>query len=323
MVYTFKIYYIVIIIVLIYICVKNCKKVNNNDIWYDFIKINSKSNISKILFYAYIGCGFANKIPTLLSSFLLSVVSLHPILIINWKQLLLYYNFPKSLFIQYYNDNNTKLYDKKNSTVLNLLKMNITIKIHTYHSFTNSVLQYYNITKNMKILMKQKKHITIEMLLDQIFLKPTKNITNYIKYFKEQSEVFYMIGIHIRTGYLSDFGERDTRFFNNNSVSLYINTINRIINKYKNSRLYITSDSTLIKEYFHKVYEKKLFNFSIPGKICHARLAMHGKMELNDCVVKLIAENYVLSECSIVIGSGTSTYFGMACRRKFIKCVVV
>lgn len=312
-------------IILIFNYVRNYKIVNINRIWVDFIKINRKRNTSSILFYPFIGCGYANIIPTLLSSLLLSVVSFHPIFIVNWKLLLFYFHFPKSLFIQKYIHADTKLYDRKNSSILNLLKMNMTIKIYTYHSYTNYVLYYYNLTNNLKILIKQKQkeQITLEMLLHQIFLKPTKDITNYIKTFKKYTKKYYVIGIHIRTGYLSDFGEKDKRFYNNNTISLYKSIINNIINKYKTSRLYIISDSTLVRQYLSKLYKNKLLNLLIPGKICHARSSMRGNQEFNECVVKLIAENYILSECNVIIGSRKSTYFGMACNRKRIICIAV
>lgn len=297
----------------------------NRRVWVDFLKVNYLNNISKILFYPFIGCGYANKIPTLVSSLLLSLVSYHPIYIVNWHQLMLYFHFPKFLFIQNYNLFNTVVFNRKNSSILNLLRRNISIKIFTYHSFTSSVLYYYNLSNHLKLLMKEKqyKNMNLDNILSLIFLKPKDNINKHLKKFKKISKRDYILGIHIRTGYLSDFGEKARIFFSNKSISLYIKNINRIINKYKKYKLYIISDSTLIKEYFTTLYKHRVLKFSIPGKICHAKDGMHGKKELNECVVKLIAENYVLSECNILIGSKRSTYFGMACSRGVSKCIKI
>lgn len=299
---------------------------NNNDIWMDFLLINNnKNNKSRILFYPFIGCGYSNKIPTLLSSILLSLVSYHPMFIINWSQLLYYFHLPKSLFLQNYIFSNTVTYNRNNKSILNLLKIGITIKIYTFHSYSSYVLLLYNLTNNLYKLIQNgnNKHISLEMILEKEFLKPTNVILRYIKSFKQKAKNYYIIGIHIRTGYLSDFGEKDSRFFNNQSFSLYINAMNRIINQTVKSKLFIISDSTVTKKYLFKKYRNILLNFDIPGKICHARDSMHGKLELNECVVKLIAENYILSECNIIIGSGRSTYFRMAFKRNGIKHILV
>lgn len=319
-VYVFCVIFFIINIIL-YI---NNRNLEVNIVWIDFMMINKIKNKSIILFYPFIGCGYANKIPTLISSILLSLVSLHPVYIVNWKDLSYYFYFPLSLFIQRYVYNNYYIYNRKNSTILSLLKFNITIKIYTYHTFSKSVLSYYNLTPNLKIVLKQrqKEFITLDMLLNQIFLKPTNIINNYIKHFQKYRRKYNIIGVHIRTGYLSDFGEKDHRFFNNNSIALYIHTINKTINKNNKSMLYIISDSTLIREYLYKIYKNRVVNYTVPGKICHARESMHGKLEVNKCVVKLIAENYILSECNTIIGSGSSTYFAMACKRKRINYII-
>lgn len=132
-----------------------------------------------------------------------------------------------------------------------------------------------------------------------------------------------MIGIHLRTGYLSDFGEKDRRFFNNRSIIKYINVIDRIIKSNKLSKIYVVSDSTLITKYILSLYKEIALNYSVPGKICHSRYSMHQNNKINDCVIKLISENYILSECNFLIGSRRSTYYGMACTRKKIKSISV
>lgn len=318
-----SIYYILCFVLIIMIYNTVVQQKYNESIWIDFINISKKRNISMILFFPFIGCGYSNKIPTLVSSFLLSLVSFHPIFIVDWPQLLFYFQFPKSLFIQHHNRIKTNTYNRKNNTILNLLKINESIAIYTFHSFTNSVLQYYNLTKNLKILIKQKQkyHISLDMILQKIFLQPTERINNYIRQFKYYTKRNCIVGIHIRTGYLSDFGEKDKRFFNNKSIALYINTINRVISKYRNCKLFIISDSTIVKDYFFSIYKNRILKYTISGKICHARYAMHGDVKLNECVVKLIAENYLLSECEIIIGSRKSTFFGMACNRSVVKCI--
>lgn len=318
-----KEFFIILCIFFLFLYINICRKANINTIWIDFLNINKRKDLSVILFYPFIGCGYANKIPTLLSSILLSLLSFHPIYIVNWNHLLFYFNFPKELFIQRYNITNVQIYNRKNVSVLRLLIFNISLIIYTYHGFINSVLHYYNLTYNLKLILTEnrKEYKTLEMLLNSIFLKPSIAIKNYIYYFKKYRKREYVIGVHIRTGYLSDFGESDRRFFDNNSISKYIKTINNEINKINNSKLFFISDSTAIKKYFYELYKNNVIKYSVPGKICHARGTMHGKVELNDCVVKLISENYILSECNTVIGSKKSSYFGMACKRKIIKCI--
>lgn len=300
-----------------------------NILWKDFSRIYNNKNISYIVYYPYITCGYGNKIRSLISSLLLSLVSLHPLYITNWPQLLLYFHLPKSMFIQHYNNTNTYTYgikNRSNITILDLLKNNYTIKIYTIHRFTTFVLYYYNLTNNLKMIIKekQKEYVTLDGLLYQIFFRPTKSITNYINIFKRHAVKKFIVGVHIRTGYLSDFGERDRRFYNNNSMALYINTINRIINSHTNSKLFIISDSSTIKNNLSNIYKRYLVKYSIPGEICHARRdAMHGNMKLNECVVKLITENYLLSECNVIIGSDKSSYFGLACNKSVAKCILM
>lgn len=304
-------------------------KIKYNILWKDFNKIYKNKNISFILYYPYITCGYGNKIRVLISCIILSLVSFHPLYIINWPQLLLYFHLPKSMFIRYYNNANTNVYcinNICNTKILNLLKNNYTIKIYTIHRFTTSILHYYNLTNNLKFFVKekQKEYITLDGLIYQKFFIPTKTITNYINNFKRHITKNFIVAAHIRTGYLSDFGEKDRRFYNNNSMDLYINTINRYIKSHVNSKVFIISDSSTIKNYFSNIYKKYLIKYSIPGKICHARReTMHGNMKLNECVVKLITENYLLSECNIIIGSIKSSYFELACNKSVAKCILM
>lgn len=76
----------------------------------------------------------------------------------------------------------------------------------------------------------------------------------YVKYFNKKRKGNYVIAVHIRTGYLSDFGEKVTIFFNNKSVALYIKKINKIISKHITYKLFIISESTHIILQFQEKY---------------------------------------------------------------------
>lgn len=294
-------------------------------VWIDFLRINYKNKNSYILYYPFIGCGYANKIPTLVSSLFLSLVSFHPIYIVSWPQLLFYLYLPKSIFIHKYNLTNVKVYNGKNKSILNLLKENVTVKIFNYHSYTKDILCFYYLTYKLNLLIKGKKNkiVALDNVLNLIFLKPKENINKYINHFIRITKKDYIVGIHIRTGYLSDFGEKGRIFFNNNSTSLYIYYIKRVVKMYNKCKIFIISDSTVTKEYFSILFKNRILNYSIPGKICHAKDTMHSGATYNQCVVKLIAENYILSKCNILIGSGRSTYFAIACKRGNIKCITI
>lgn len=295
------------------------------DVVYQFKIINEYNNKSKIYFYPFIGCGFANKIPTLTSTILLSLVSFRSIFIVNWKQLLYYYKLPINIFISAKNNCLLRTFNRKNINVLEDLKKGHSIKIYTYHSYTSYITLFYNITNQIKenIKKNKRKYTDVDMYIQDKFLVPTTYIYQYINDFKKKKKDFYIIGVHIRTGYLSDFGEKDNRFYNNNTLIKYIKTINRIVKSNNFPKIYIISDSTKIREYLITLYHRLIFNFTIPGKICHSGYSMHKNKNINECIIKLVAENYILSECNILIGSRRSTYFGLACRRKIIKAISI
>lgn len=294
-------------------------------IWKKFVHINSLRYKTAIFFYPFIGCGFANKITALVSSFLLSFLSSYPVYIIKWYDLLYYYRLPRSMFLQVSYINQLVTFNRKNTTILTLLNKNISIKIYTYHSFISSVVLRYNLTKDLINIVKKEsnKGIRLESFLHNIFLRPSNHIIENINKFIKIKMNLYTIGIHIRTGYLSDFGEKDFRFFNNNSIATYYNKINSLLLDNKYSKLLIISDSSVIRRQFIEKYNKYILNFTIHGNICHARYSMHGKAKENECVVKLISENYILSYCNILIGSKKSSYFSLACMRSNVKCIKV
>lgn len=301
----------------------------NNNVEYDpmkeFLYINANRNYTKILFYPFIGCGFANKMPALTSSILLSILSYCSLSIVNWYQLLYYYQLPKFLFIPKYNLSNVKTFNKKNVQVIEDLKRGKSIRVYIYHSFTSTIFTFYNLSTKIKYYLQKNslKYSNVDMFIQDVFLKPSQIIMNYIKEFNELKNGLFVIGVHIRTGYLTDFKENDKRFFNKNSLSNYVKRIENLLLTKHNSKLYIISDSSIVKRNLSEKFINSILNYSVPGNICHARYSMHENKGLNQCVVKLIAENLILSECNFIIGSRKSTYFGMASKRKKIKSISI
>lgn len=186
-----------------------------------------------------------------------------------------------------------------------LLEHKINIFLTTYFDILEGIIPLCksNITKclyinirhinNIHEIYKLRKKLINELLI------PKKTLQNLYTRIKNDNKGF-IIGIHIRTAIYSDFKENDYRFYNNETEHLYFHAIQNVLQKYKKKRkkLYIISDSTKIKYKFMKKYNKfviidmNLYN----EKISH---------NINDLSIK---EQFVLSNCNVIIGSCASTF---------------
>lgn len=215
-----------------------------------------------------------------------------------------YFNIPK-LFIE----NNTLLnYKYINDISINLycsFSNHLDVAVTTCHDILESTVNLcragvakcyiINIFNNNYIheIYKLRKKLLQELLY------PKSILINVYKNFKKNNPGF-IIGVHIRTSILSDFHEKSKRFYDNITELLYHKAIKYVSNKYRNKKIkiYIISDSSLIKNKFMKIYKNNTYENILykRTKISH---------NINDISIK---EQYILSKCDVIIGSCASTY---------------
>lgn len=314
--YTLYLIYFMFIMFFINIhCLFNRKKSLQNIIqhilYYNFISKNDKI----IIYKTFTGCGLGNKIPTIISCIFFSVVSSSTFYIYGWKDILLYFKIPS-----YFINNNIKINEfieirTINNSIKNILSKYNKLSIYKYHGFMNIIYTLYssnNIIKETNISIYQWNK-----LIQDVFFKPCQVVHNYIQKFIILKRNTKVIGLHIRTGFLKNLS-KTSLWYSPAIYDKYIKTIDSLLSFRSDYKLLIISDSHQIIEQIKKKYYKIILNYSIPGPVADPHYSMHGKNY--ESGIKLVGDNYLISECDIAVGSHMSTYFTLACSRSNFNC---
>lgn len=291
-------FYITLILIFVYI-VNSSRYCSNNSITYSLSLYKDYS-----LFYNGVG-GMSNIILGYYSYAYLSLLMnrFYKVNDLNFKIINLYYHIPKIFLIK--NSSSNYIYVKKISLkIFNRFKSEKIIRLSSCHDILEFCVYLCN--RNLlvcKFINSKSNNIVHEIyklrkkLLNEL-LPPRKSLKSIYNNFKNKN-VGLIVGVHIRTAIYSDFHEKDYRFYNNNTEKLYNAAIKYVINKLKYNifSLYIISDSSKIKREFNKEYSK------------YKSFSLIENITISHSVNKYsLIEQYILSECDIIIGSCSSTY---------------
>lgn len=290
-----KIYSTIIIVLVFYVCYY----AKNNSI------VNIISHFTSLkLFYRGFG-GMSNIILGYYSSVYLAIMmkrhfKMEYIYILNK-----YYKIPSILITNTTHTHFEVINEKGIKNQYLLLENRTNIYLTTCHDILEEIIPLciINISKCIFINLNSKNYIheiyKLRRKLIKELLIPKNILINIYTKFRKKN-IGFLIGIHIRTSIYSDFKEKDLRFYDNKTDAKYYYAIDYIIKKYKhkNIKLYIISDSTKIKYIFKKKYKKYIckYIYNNISTISH---------NLNDLS---ITQQYILSNCKVIIGSCASTY---------------
>lgn len=277
-----------------------------------------KKNNLLIIYKTFTGCGLGNKIPTIYSSIFFSIVSHSTFYIFGWKDLVKYFKIPLFLLNDNISIKNIITIRSINHTIKNILNYYRSITIYKYHGFMDVI---YNLYKNADIISSNKLNV-IEWtrVIQYVFLKPCKEVQQYLFSFLQKKRRKKVIAVHIRTGFLSNLS-MSSYWYSPVIYKKYKRIVNELLDKYKDYKLMVLSDSDNLIKDFSKIYSQYLINYTVSGPITNPHYSMHGMNYTGG--IKLLTDNFLISKCDIAVGTHFSTYFSLACSRSTVKCIKI
>lgn len=287
------------------------------------LEINDKRDVTpSIVYLPHHNAGLCNKLMGYYSSAYLALGMNLSYYLSCWQSFKTYFQIPSIIF-DYECDRDDNIHFNgsvfSESDIKGIKKRDIYV-ISTYYDLLESFVEICERNRTDSLYCYGLDYSSqysdriwnLRRLVQDQFLHPVKSIRNYInKFFKIKiSQV--VLGIHIRV---------HERFFSNYTWHLYIHKTLKLLDKYKNLKIYVISDNEGIYYDFMSIFKQNVIKYKVPGLYIHVGRAIFEPN--NGSVSKAISENYILSLCDYIMGSCGSTYLYLALNRFNKKYLVI